>query len=217
METPVITNDFQTEQGERITAVSVGCGRGYLALKRAVDIMIALSGLLFLAVPMLIVAVIIRIDSSGPAIFKQQRMGRNAQQFTIYKFRTMKMDAPSQMASREFTDSDQFITKFGKFLRRTSIDELPQLINILKGDMSLVGYRPVCLTEERLNTLRKQYGVFALRPGVTGLAQVSGRDNVYGEKKAQLDAQYVSQCSAKMDLMCIWKTIKTVLSGEGVF
>lgn len=221
METPVKENsllpDDKLHQSKEMTEVTVGCGKGYLVFKRMADIVFSVFGILLLFVPMLIVAIVIRVDSKGPVIFKQQRMGRNAEPFTIYKFRTMKTDAPAEKASRDFLDSDRFITKVGKFLRRTSIDEIPQLFNILKGDMSFVGYRPVCLTECNLNELRKKYGVFVLRPGVTGLAQVSGRDNVYGEKKARLDAEYVKQCSAKMDLFCIWKTIKTVFTGEGAF
>lgn len=198
-----------------IEPVKVGCGNGYLCVKRVADIVLSALTLLILAVPLLIIALLVRIDSKGPVLFKQERMGRFGEIFTIYKFRTMRTEAPSEMASCEFADADQYITKIGAFLRRTSIDELPQLFNILKGDMSLVGYRPVCLSERDLNELRRQYGVFALRPGITGLAQVSGRDNIRGEKKARLDAQYVSRCSAKLDIWCVLKTIKTVISGEG--
>lgn len=203
-------------QSEPITEVSVGCGKAYLLMKRLADVVISALMLLLLGIPMLLIALLVRIDSEGPVLFKQTRLGRFGEPFTIYKFRTMKVDAPSEMASNEFADADQYITKMGAFLRRTSIDELPQLFNILKGDMSLVGYRPVCITERELNEIRRQYGVFALRPGITGLAQVSGRDNIRGEKKARLDAEYVSRCSAKMDLWCILKTIKTVFTGEGV-
>lgn len=202
-------------QGEPVTKVSVGCGKGYLMVKRLVDILVSILLVLLLGVPMLVIALLIRIDSDGPVIFKQTRLGRYGEPFTIYKFRTMKVDAPPELASREFEDSERYITKVGAVLRRTSIDELPQLLNILKGDMSLVGYRPVCITEQELNEMRKEYGVFALRPGITGLAQISGRDNIYGQIKARLDAEYVSRCSAKMDLYCVLKTVKMVLSGEG--
>ena len=188
----------------------------YGFVKRLFDIICSAAGLVVLLVPMVIVAVLIRLDSKGPAVFKQQRVGRYGKEFTIYKFRTMKLTAPSEVASREFKDPEQHVTKLGAFLRRTSIDELPQLVNILRGDMSIVGYRPVCLTETKLNNLRMEYGVFALRPGITGLAQVSGRDNVTYEKKALLDAQYVKGCSAKMDAFCLAKTVKIVLTGEGV-
>lgn len=204
------------QRSEPMTPVAVGCGKGYLLIKRLADILVSLFLILLLWLPMLSIALVIRIDSRGPAIFSQKRLGRYGEPFTIYKFRTMRTDAPSELASCEFRDSGEYITKVGGFLRRTSIDELPQLFNILKGDMSLVGYRPVCVTETKLNEMRKQLGVFALRPGITGLAQVSGRDNIYGQRKAQLDAEYVSHCSAGMDLMCILKTVKTVFTGEGV-
>lgn len=203
------------QKTEPMEEVFVGCGKGYLLVKRLTDIVISVLLILLLWIPMLVIALLIRIDSQGPAIFVQKRLGRYGEPFTIYKFRTMKADAPPEMASCEFDHADQYITRIGAFLRRTSIDELPQLFNILKGDMSLVGYRPVCMTEHELNEMRRKLGVFALRPGITGLAQVSGRDNIYGEKKARLDAEYVSRCSAKMDIWCILKTIKTVFTGEG--
>lgn len=189
--------------------------RPYLAVKRTVDVVIACLLLLALLVPMLIIALLIKLESAGPALFKQQRMGLGGKPFTIYKFRTMKIDAPAEMATREFTDSSDYITRLGGFLRRSSIDELPQLFNILKGDMSFVGYRPVCLTEVKLNEVRAEYGVFALRPGITGLAQVKGRDTLRSPEKALLDKQYVEQCSAKLDLWCCWQTVWTVISGKG--
>ena len=164
---------------------------------------------------MLIVSLLIWLESGGPVIFKQLRMGKNEKTFVIYKFRTMRMDAPPEKAAREFENADQYITKVGAFLRRTSIDELPQLLNILKGDMSIVGYRPVCVTETELNALRKQYGVFSVRPGLTGYAQVLGRDNIDYREKAALDAEYVAKRSIKLDLWCIFKTVAVVFTGEG--
>lgn len=190
--------------------------RGYLIVKRCLDIILAITGILVLALPLFAIAVLIKIDSEGPVIFKQERMGKDGRIFTIYKFRTMRIEAPKEMAARVFDDSEQYITCMGAFLRRTSIDELPQLYNILIGDMSLVGYRPVCLTEEHLNALRMEYGVFRVRPGITGLAQVSGRDSIGHIKKAELDAKYVNELSLKMDVYCLLKTIKTVVTGEGV-
>ena len=199
-----------------LESVEIRPHRMYLALKRGMDILLAVFVGLLLLLPMLIIALIIKIDSPGPALFKQDRMGKGGKVFTIYKFRSMRMDAPSEMASREFVDSRAYITRFGAFIRRTSLDELPQLINVLNGTMSFVGYRPVCLTEVELNALRKEYGVFAIRPGLTGLAQVSGRDNVSARDKAQIDAEYLSKCGIKMDLRCLLKTITVVFSGEGV-
>lgn len=189
--------------------------RPYLAVKRAVDVAVACIGLLVLLVPMLVIAGLIVLESPGPALFKQQRMGLGGKPFTIYKFRTMKKDAPPELATREFADSSDYITGLGGFLRRTSIDELPQLINIIKGDMSIVGYRPVCLTEVKLNDLRMEYGVFRLRPGITGLAQVKGRDALCSPEKALLDKQYVEECSAKLDVWCCLQTVLTVISGKG--
>lgn len=189
----------------------------YLALKRGIDILVALVVSTILLLPMILIGVIIKLESKGPAIFKQKRMGKDGKVFTIFKFRTMKQSAPSEMATRDFVDANQYMTKFGNFLRRSSIDELPQLLNILTGDMSFVGYRPVCLTETDLNELRMERGVFRLRPGITGLAQVSGRDDIGYEKKVELDAEYVAKCSLKLDLWCLLQTVRTVITGEGVY
>lgn len=191
-------------------------GRAYLVVKRAMDIVLAALGLVVLAVPMLVIALLIKLESPGPAIFKQQRMGAEGKIFTILKFRTMRLDAPPELSAREFLDSSNYITKIGAFLRRTSLDEIPQLLNILKGDMSVVGYRPVCLTEVELNDLRKKNGVFVLRPGITGLAQVKGRDNLHYTEKALLDQEYVENCSMKLDFWCCLQTVKIVINGEGV-
>lgn len=190
--------------------------KAYLVFKRTMDIIISLFLCILLFLPLLVIAFLIRLDSEGPVLFKQERMGKDGKIFTIYKFRTMCISAPKEKAARVFSDADQYITRIGKFLRRTSIDEIPQLYNILIGDMSLIGYRPVCLTETHLNELRSEYGVFRVRPGITGLAQVSGRDNIGHEKKARLDAQYVNECSLRMDLYCLIKTVKIVITGEGV-
>lgn len=192
------------------------CTKSYLVIKRMVDFLVAATALLLLWFPMIVIGVLIRIDSEGPAIFRQERMGRKGKVFIIYKFRTMRRCAPSEVASRELANPEQYMTKLGAFLRRSSLDELPQLWNIVRGDMSFVGYRPVCLTEKNLNELRKQKGVFTLRPGVTGLAQVCGRDNVDFDEKAELDATYVRHCSAKLDIWCLFRTIGIVISGEGV-
>lgn len=204
------TNNIQTESGRKPRT-------GYLVLKRALDLIVALAAGIVLLLPMIVVGIIIKCDSKGPVIFKQKRMGKDGKAFTIYKFRTMKQSAPSDMATRDFVDANQYMTKFGNFLRRSSIDELPQLLNILLGDMSIVGYRPVCLTETTLNEMRMERGVFRLRPGITGLAQVSGRDDVGCEKKVELDAKYVAECSLKMDLWCLVQTVRTVITGEGVY
>lgn len=188
----------------------------YLFFKRSFDILAALIAGILLLLPMGIIALMIKLDSKGPVIFKQDRMGKDGKPFTMYKFRSMRLDAPSELATREFTDLDSYLTRLGKFLRCTSLDELPQLLNILNGTMSFVGYRPVCLTEVELNRLRGEYGVFAARPGLTGLAQVSGRDNLEFEEKAKLDAYYVQNRSIKMDLWCLFRTVVVVITGEGI-
>lgn len=196
--------------------VSVYENGKYLPLKRVLDLVCAVVVSLLLAVPMAILALLIKLDSPGPVLFLQERMGRDAKKFTIYKFRTMAPHAPRDVAARDLENPEQYQTRLGTFLRKSSIDELPQLWNIIKGDMSFVGYRPVCLTETALNEMRERCGVFAVRPGITGLAQVSGRDNLSIEEKALLDAEYVTRCSLKMDIRCVLLTVKTVLSGEGV-
>ena len=215
MQTVAEKKDLSAEHTGNVPAV-LGADKGYLAFKRVFDIAASLAAGLVLMVPLMIVAVLIRLDSPGPAIFRQERMGKDGKAFTIYKFRTMTTSAPRDMAASEIEKHGQYVTKLGTFLRHSSIDELPQLWNILKGDMSIVGYRPVVLTETRLNELRRQYGVFATRPGITGLAQVSGRDNLSIEEKVRLDAEYVANCSLKMDIRCILMTVKTVITGEGV-
>lgn len=188
----------------------------YLVVKRCFDIVFSLLLGIVLFIPMLFVALLIKIESPGPAIFKQERLGKDGKSFTIYKFRSMKMDAPSEIATNKLLNSGDYTTRIGKLLRVTSIDELPQLWNILKGDMSFVGYRPVCVTETELNDLRREYGVFSMRPGLTGYAQVNGRDNVFSYKdKVEMDAYYVQNASVKLDIQCLLQTFSAVLSREG--
>lgn len=190
--------------------------RSYLFRKRAFDIAFSLLLILCLILPMLCLMLWIRIDSKGPAVFRQQRCGRNGTHFTIYKFRTMHVGTPSDCASRALQNPQKCITRAGSILRRTSLDELPQLFNILRGDMSFVGYRPVCTTETELNDLRSAHGVFSMRPGLTGLAQVYGRDLLSNTEKLVLDLYYVEHCSLRMDFHCLWKTATTVIRGEGL-
>lgn len=198
-----------------VEAPAAAGNKGYLFLKRSFDIVLSLVLGIVLMLPMLLIAALIRIDSPGPALFRQERLGKDGKPFVIYKFRTMRMDAPSELSTWEFTDSSRYITKVGGFLRRTSIDELPQLWNILRGEMSFVGYRPVCLTETELNKLRQEYGVFSVKPGLTGLAQVCGRDNIDFREKAGIDAEYVKKRGIKLDAWCLFKTVAVVFNGEG--
>lgn len=188
--------------------------RAYRAVKRAFDISGALAGLAVLAIPMSVIALIIVLDSPGDPIFKQERLGKDGQVFTIYKFRTMYTYAPKNMATNAVNVS-AYTTEAGKFLRGYSLDELPQLWNVLRGDMSFVGYRPVCLSEQELNRLRLECGVMEMRPGITGYAQINGRDNVTMKEKVRLDLYYTQHCSFLLDLHCLLKTVKVALSKEG--
>lgn len=190
-------------------------GNFYLFCKRLFDIVFSFGLGLVLAIPMLILSLVIRLDSPGPAIFRQARMGQGGKIFDIYKFRTMHTDAPADMPTNDFLNAEDYMTTLGRFLRKTSLDELPQLWNIFMGDMSFVGYRPVCLTEELLNQMRADYGVFEARPGLTGYAQVQGRDNIRSSEKALLDAEYVANRSIRLDLWCLWRTVKVVITHEG--
>lgn len=188
--------------------------RAYRAVKRAFDISGALAGLAVLAIPMSVIALIIVLDSPGDPIFKQERLGKDGQVFTIYKFRTMYTYAPKNMATNAVNVS-AYTTEAGKFLRGYSLDELPQLWNVLRGDMSFVGYRPVCLSEQELNRLRLECGVMEMRPGITGYAQINGRDDVTMKEKVRLDLYYAQHCSFSLDLHCLLKTVKVALSKEG--
>ena len=206
-------NSVVMDTGEIVAGTSK---RGYLIYKRIFDLVFALVIAVACLIPMLIIGILVKLDSKGPAIYKQERLGKNGKVFTIYKFRTMKTTAPKDMAARLFAESDQYITRIGAYLRRTGIDELPQLWNILRGDMSFIGYRPLCLSEQEINNERARRGVFAVRPGITGLAQVNGRNDISDEEKVRLDTEYVRRLSIKLDLVCLLKTITTILSGEGV-
>ena len=204
------------ELHEKMLTQNVVNKRKYWFCKRFFDVLASLSLGIVLLFPMLLIGIIIRLDSDGPAIFCQERIGKGGKTFTIYKFRTMEISAPKDLSAKEFENSDQYITRMGAFLRRTSIDELPQLWNILRGDMSLVGYRPLCLTEREINVNRAKCGVLIMRPGLTGLAQVNGRNDVDDDEKLRWDVKYVQECSIKMDLVCLLKTVTTVFSGKGV-
>ena len=188
--------------------------RAYLIPKRVFDFFFALIGLIALAIPMMIIAVIIVLDSPGKPFFSQKRMGKDGKIFTIFKFRTMYKCAPSDVATNSI-NTVEYTTKVGNFLRLHSLDELPQLWNVLKGDMSFVGYRPVCLTEERLNRLRAEYGILTTRPGITGYAQVNGRDTITTDEKVKMDLYYVEHRSILFDLRCLLKTVKVALTKEG--
>lgn len=187
----------------------------YRFVKRSFDIVVSLLALIILFPVMLVIAIAIRCDSKGGAIFKQKRMGKNGKEFTCYKFRSMKTEAPKNCASSLLENPAQYQTRVGRILRRYSLDELPQLWCVLVGTMSIIGYRPLVLTEEKCNDMRNRLGVFSARPGISGYAQVQGRDLVYYKNKAILDAEYVKKASLLFDLKLLIKTVAVVLKHEG--
>ena len=186
----------------------------YSISKRTMDIVSSLVGLILLLPLFLLVAILIKLDSKGPIIFKQIRIGKNSKPFYIYKFRSMKIDAPN-LSTEEFINASDFTTKVGKFIRKTSIDELPQLVNILKGDMSIVGPRPVIEREVRLLEIRKECNVDSILPGITGLAQINGRDNIDDYEKVKYDFEYLSKRNLVLDIKIIINTVLKVAKSEG--
>ncbi|MGF2145777.1 sugar transferase [Vagococcus fluvialis] len=185
-------------------------------LKRIVDFLLSLLGIVVLSPILLILVIAIKIDSKGPVIFTQKRVGKNKKLFNIYKFRTMKIDTPKEMPTHLLENPDFFITKVGKFLRKTSLDELPQLFNILKGDMAVIGPRPALWNQDDLIEERDKYGANDIRPGLTGWAQINGRDELEIDYKAQLDGYYVERESFSMDVKCFFGTIVSVFKSDGV-
>jgi O-antigen biosynthesis protein WbqP len=165
---------------------------------------------------LLLIAFIVKATSPGPVIFKQRRVGRRRREFLICKYRTMRAEAPRDVPTHLLQDPERHITPFGAFLRRTSLDELPQLWNILKGDMNLVGPRPALYNQDDLIALREKYGVHAIRPGLTGWAQVHGRDELPVPEKAEYDRYYLEHRSLALDCRILWMTVKQVLASKGV-
>lgn len=184
--------------------------------KRLLDIVFSLCGLICLAPVFLLLTAWIRLDSPGPVFFKQKRVGKNKTYFNILKFRTMRTDAPHDMPTHLLTNPEAFITRSGSFLRKTSLDELPQIINILKGEMSIVGPRPALWNQYDLLAERDHYAANDVTPGLTGWAQVNGRDEIEIEEKARLDGEYVRNLTFKMDATCFLMTIGNVLKQKGV-
>ena len=185
--------------------------------KRGFDIFFSLVAIIILAIPMMIIALWIKIDSPHEKVlFKQERIGINNVPFTILKFRSMRDDAPHQMATENFENPEMYITRVGKILRKASLDELPQLFNVLKGDMSIVGPRPLIPKEKYVLKLRDEYGANKILPGITGLAQVHGRDQVTDENKASYDGKYALNVSLLLDASIIMKTVSDVVRSRGV-
>lgn len=185
-------------------------------MKRGIDCILSLIGLIILSPILLIIAVIIKVTSPGPILFRQERVGKNNEHFRIMKFRTMRIDTPKDCPTHLLENPDQYITKIGHILRKTSLDELPQLWNIFIGDMAVIGPRPSLPNQYDLNELRDQNGASAVRPGLTGLAQISGRDELEISVKAALDGEYVKNISFFMDLKLFLGTFISVLRSDGV-
>ena len=185
-------------------------------LKRVLDFILSLVGLILLLPVLLIIALIIKLTSPGPVFFKQKRVGKNKTYFNILKFRTMRTDTPKDTPTHLLANPDQYITPIGKVLRKTSLDELPQIINILKGDMSIIGPRPALWNQYDLIEERDRYGANDILPGLTGWAQINGRDELEIDVKARLDGEYVERMSFLFDCKCFFGTITSVLKHEGV-
>lgn len=185
-------------------------------VKRPLDFLLALLALVALSVPMLIVALVVKFSSKGPILFWQKRVGLNKETFMMPKFRSMYTETPSDMPTHLLTDPSRWITPVGKILRKTSLDELPQLLVILTGKMSFIGPRPALWNQDDLVAERDKYGANDVRPGLTGWAQINGRDELPIPVKARLDGEYVEKISFTMDVKCLFGTVKAVLFGKGV-
>lgn len=183
--------------------------------KRLIDIVLSFFGIVVLAIPMLIVAIIIKIDSHGPVFFKQKRVGLHKKHFNILKFRSMPVEVPKDMPTHLFKAEDM-LSKWQKFMRKTSIDELPQMLNILRGDMSVIGPRPALWNQDDLIEERDRYGANDVKPGLTGLAQISGRDELEIDVKARLDGEYAEKISFWFDVKMFFGSIFYVLKRDGV-
>jgi O-antigen biosynthesis protein WbqP len=185
-------------------------------LKRLIDFILSLIGLIVLSPLFLILIICIRLDSKGPILFKQRRIGKNKSDFYILKFRTMKIDTPKDTPTHLLKNPESYITRVGKFLRKTSLDELPQILNILKGEMSIIGPRPCLWNQYDLIAERDKYGANNIYPGLTGWAQINGRDELPIDIKAKLDGVYVEKMSFFFDIKCFFGTIISILKHDGV-
>lgn len=185
-------------------------------IKRIIDFILSLVAIVIFSPFLLLIAILIKLDSEGPVLFKQKRIGMHKTHFYMLKFRTMRIDSPKDVPTHLLENPDQWITRMGKILRKTSLDELPQLFNIIKGEMSIIGPRPALWNQYDLIAERDKYGANDVRPGLTGWAQVNGRDELPIEVKARYDGEYVQKMSFMFDLKCLLKTVVSVVKGEGV-
>lgn len=189
---------------------------GYRYIKRIIDIILSGLAIIILSPLLLILCIAIKLDSPGPILFTQKRVGIHKTYFQIYKFRTMRTDTPKDMPTHMLNNPEQYITKTGRFLRKTSLDELPQIFNIFKGDMSIVGPRPALWNQDDLIAERDKYGANDVTPGLTGWAQINGRDELEIPVKAKLDGEYVKKYGFAMDVRCFFGTFLSVLRQDGV-
>ncbi len=187
----------------------------YRVIKRILDVVLSLMGFAILAVPFALVALVIYLDDPGDVIFAQYRVGMGGKRFKLYKFRTMKMETPKYLSTMELKDPDMYITRVGHVLRRLSLDELPQLVNVLRGDMSLVGPRPLISDEYEIHAMRMRFGVYNIRPGVTGLAQINGRDTVSPADKVRWDVKYLESFGFLSDIKILLRTIPKIFGADG--
>ena len=185
-------------------------------VKRLLDIVLSLTGLIVSAIPMAVITLIIKREDPGPAVFKQKRFGIHKSFFTLYKFRSMKLSTPHDVPTHQLEDPEQYLLKSGKFIRKYSLDELPQLLNIFKGDMSVIGPRPALWNQDDLIEERDKYGANDVKPGLTGWAQINGRDELEIPVKAKLDGEYAQKLSFLFDCRCFFGTFLKVLRHEGV-
>lgn len=190
--------------------------KNYMKVKRVFDFIASLCACILLSPILLLLCIAIKVDSRGPILFKQKRVGIHKTHFPIYKFRTMRIDTPKDMPTHMLTNPDQYITKVGHFLRKSSLDELPQLFNILKGQMSFVGPRPALWNQYDLIAERDKYHANDVVPGLTGWAQINGRDELEIPVKAKLDGDYVKRMGPAMDIKCFFGTFKSVAKADGV-
>jgi len=188
----------------------------YLYIKKIMDILLSFLAIILLSPMFLLLIIAIKIDSKGPILFKQKRVGKNKEHFMIWKFRTMKIDTPKDTPTHLLKDPDQYITNVGKFLRKTSLDELPQIFNIASGKMSIIGPRPALWNQYDLIEERDKYRVNDVYPGLTGWAQINGRDELPIDVKARLDGQYVERMGFIMDVKCFFGTIASIVKSDGV-
>ena len=210
-------------RGKNLTPYFVGMHRFtflqecYLFFKRLLDISASFFFIVIFSPLMLFAALAIKFTTKGPAVFKQERVGQFGKIINVYKFRTMSTDAPKNVATGELENPNAYITKVGKILRLTSFDEILQLFNVLKGDMSIIGPRPIILQEEILHELRKLKKIYSIKPGITGLAQVNGRDLLTAEEKVEFDFNYMKNISLKMDLYILWRSLIVVFKRADLF